>query len=107
MDLFVWDFFPCTLQKARKLAPLVNSYCTEEDRAALISELHGMTMCYQIDAQEGNATLMETERYEAVMGSMAKPDHKKKKQLMTRIRKAETLLKRTEKIIELIERRKP
>ncbi len=51
MELCVREFFPCVLQKARKIAPLINCYCTEEDRTELLSELRGMAEEYRTEMQ--------------------------------------------------------
>ncbi len=106
MELCVREFFPCALQKARKIAPLINRYCTEEDRAALLSELRGMAEDYRTEIQRDKAAIAEFERDYAALGFMTKTDFEAKKRCKIESRKDETLLKRTEKIIELIEGRK-
>ena len=39
MELNVEAFFPCKMPAMRKAARLINSYCTDEARAELLSEL--------------------------------------------------------------------
>ena len=39
MELNIETFFPCKMPAARKAARLINSYCTDEARAGLLSEL--------------------------------------------------------------------
>lgn len=104
MALRVKAFFPCNLQKARKIAPLINRYCTEENRAALLLELRGMAEFYQQEIQENKDTHEELRRHYASMGSMAKQEElKAMKRCEIEIRKNETLKKRAERNINLIE----
>ena len=42
MELIVEAFFPCKMPAMRKAARLINSYCTDETRAELFSELRGL-----------------------------------------------------------------
>lgn len=106
MELSIKAFFPCNLQKARKIAPLINRYCTEEDRAYLLSELHGMVEFYQEEIQRDKGVHEEVRRRYAAMGSMANP--KRRDEMFydyeTRIRKNEALKKRVERNIDCIER---
>lgn len=46
LDLNIEAFFPCTIQKARKVFPLINRFCPYEDRAALMAELTEMADGY-------------------------------------------------------------
>ena len=39
MELNIAAFFPCPIQKARKIAKLINRYCSDETRAELLSTL--------------------------------------------------------------------
>lgn len=103
MELDIKMFFPCTLQAAKKIAPLINQGCTEEDRSELLLELHSMAESFQKDVQENKDILKEFKRHYAAMGSMTKPDFKAMKRCEIEIRKAETLKKRVEKNIKLIE----
>lgn len=106
MELSVKAFFPCNLQKARKIAPLINRYCTEEDRAALLSELRGMAEFCQQEIQYDKGAHKEVRRRYAAMGSMANPKELNEMfyDYETKIRKNEALKKRVERNIELIER---
>lgn len=105
MELIVKKFFPCPLQVARKIVSLINRYCTEEDRAALLLELRGMTEFYQQGIQEDKDAHERLRRHYASMGSMAEPEELKAiKCCEIRIRKNEALKKRAERNIKLIER---
>ena len=46
MELNVEAFFPCKMPKMRKAARLINSYCPDEARAELLSELREMADGY-------------------------------------------------------------
>ena len=46
MELNVEAFFPCKMPAARKAARLINSYCSDETRAELLSELREMAEGY-------------------------------------------------------------
>ncbi len=103
MELSVKAFFPCNLQKARKIAPLINRYCTEEDRTALLSELRGMAEYYQQEILGYKNILREYNIRYAAIGSMSKSEANDKKYYETKIRKTEALKKRVERNISLIE----
>ena len=47
MELIVEAFFPCKMPAMRKAARLINSYCTDEVRAELLSKLREMTDEYK------------------------------------------------------------
>jgi len=47
MELVVEAFFPCKMPAARKAVRLINQYCTDEARAALLSELREMADGYK------------------------------------------------------------
>ena len=46
MELDVGAFFPCKMPAMRKAARLINSYCTDETRAELLSGLREMADGY-------------------------------------------------------------
>ena len=46
MELNIEAFFPCRMPAARKAARLINSYCSDEAREALLSELREMADGY-------------------------------------------------------------
>ncbi len=46
MELNVEAFFPCKMPAARKAARLINSYCSDEARTELLSELWEMAEGY-------------------------------------------------------------
>ena len=47
MELNVEAFFPCKMPAMRKAARLINLYCSDEARAALLSELREMADGYK------------------------------------------------------------
>ena len=47
MELIVETFFPCKLPVARKIAPLINRYCSDEVKNELLSELREMADGYK------------------------------------------------------------
>ncbi len=47
MELNIEAFFPCKMPAARKAARLINSYCSDEARAALLLELREMANGYK------------------------------------------------------------
>ena len=47
MELNIEAFFPCKMPAMRKAARLINSYCTDETRAELLSELREMADGYK------------------------------------------------------------
>ena len=47
MELNIEAFFPCKMPAARKAARLINSYCSDEARAALLSELRELANGYK------------------------------------------------------------
>ena len=47
MELIVEAFFPCRMPAMRKAARLINSYCTDETRAELLSELRELADGYK------------------------------------------------------------
>lgn len=47
MELIVEAFFPCKLPVARKIAPLIKRYCSDEVKTELLLELREMADGYQ------------------------------------------------------------
>jgi hypothetical protein len=47
MELIVEAFFPCKMPAMRKAARLINSYCSDEARAELLSELRELADGYK------------------------------------------------------------
>ncbi len=47
MELNIEAFFPCKMPAARKAARLINSYCTDEAREGLLSELRELADGYK------------------------------------------------------------
>ena len=47
MEFIVEAFFPCKMPAMRKAARLINSYCSDEARAVLLSELREMADGYK------------------------------------------------------------
>lgn len=102
MDLVVKKFFPCPLQVARKIAPLINRYCAAATKAELLSELRDMVEYYQMELQGYKNIISE---YKS-RGSITEPELRDMKSYEIKVRKTETLKKRVEKNIDLIEGRK-
>ena len=48
MELNIEAFFPCKMPMMRKVARLINQYCTDEARAGLLSELREMADGYRV-----------------------------------------------------------
>lgn len=92
--------FPHNLQTAKKIAKFINRYCTEEDRAALLSELRSIAEDYQ----ENKVTLKKLKSHYAALGSETSPTDVKRCEV--EIRKTEALEKRMKRNIDLIEGRK-
>ena len=92
MELNIAAFFPCPIQKERKIAKLINRYCSDETRAELLS-----TLCELADG------------YAALCG-----EHKRKMSELSedssgycywraQFNRTETLRKRMERNIRLIQ----
>ena len=91
MELIVEAFFPCKLLAARKAARLINQYCSNEARAALLRELEEMA--------DGYAALcdMYTEKAETFPA-----DSPERRYWRAQFNKTEVLRKRMENNIRLI-----
>ena len=84
-------FFPCKMPAMRKAARLINSYCSDEARAALLSELWEMADGYKALCD------MYTEKAEGLPA-----DSPERKHWRTQFNKTEVLRKRMENNIRLI-----
>lgn len=91
MELDVEAFFPCKMPAMRKAARLINSYCSDEARVALLSELREMA--------DGYAALCDMYR-EIAEGLPA--DSPERRHWRAQSNKTEALRKRTEGNIRLI-----
>ena len=91
MELNVEEFFPCRMPAMRKAARLINSYCTDEARAELLSELRGLV--------DGSKALcdMYTEKAEGLPA-----DSPERRHWRAQFNKTEILRKRMENNIRLI-----
>ncbi len=91
MELNVEVFFPCKMPVMRKAARLINSYCTDEARVELLSELREMA--------DGYKALCEiyTEKAEGLP-----TDSPERKHWRAQFNKTEVLRKRMENNISLI-----
>ena len=47
MVLYLDNFFPCTIDKARKIFPLINLYCSSKDKEALKEYLSSRAAAYK------------------------------------------------------------
>lgn len=91
MELNIETFFPCKMPAMRKAARLINSYCTDETRAALLSELREMA--------DGYKALCDMYR-EKAEGLPA--DSPQRRHWRVQLNKTEALQKRMENNIRLI-----
>ena len=91
MELNVEAFFPCKMPAMRKAARLINSCCTDETRAALLSELREMA--------DGYKALCDMYR-EKAEGLPA--DSPERRHWRAQFNKTEVLRKRMENNIRLI-----
>lgn len=91
MELIVEAFFPCKLSVARKIAPLINRYCSDEVKNELLSELREMAGGYQALCD------MYKEKAEGFPD-----DSPMKRHWKAQFNKTEILRKRTERNIDLI-----
>lgn len=91
MEFIVEAFFPCKLPAMRKAARLINSYCTDEVREELLSELREMA--------DGYKALCDMYR-EKAEGLPA--DSPEQRHWRVQFNKTEVLRKRMENNIKLI-----
>lgn len=91
MELIVEAFFPCKLPVARKTAPLINKYCSDETRAELLSEL-----CEMVDGYKALCGMYKA-KY-----SVCPADSPQRRHWKAQFNKTEILCKRMERNIKLI-----
>lgn len=91
MELNVEAFFPCKMPAMRKAARLINLYCSDEARAALLSELREMADGYKALCD------MYTEKAEGFP-----TDSPERRHWRAQFNKTEVLRKRMENNIRLI-----
>ncbi|NBI86869.1 hypothetical protein D3Z47_11910 [Lachnospiraceae bacterium] len=91
MELIVEAFFPCKMPAMRKAARLINSYCTDEARAALLSELRELADGYKVLCE------MYTKKAEGLP-----VDSPERRHWRAQFNKTEVLRKRMENNIRLI-----
>ena len=91
MELNVEAFFPCKMPAMRKAARLINSYCMDEARAELLSELREMADGYKALCD------MYRQKMEELSEESAAYQHWR-----AQFNKMETLRKRMENNIRLI-----
>ena len=91
MELNIEAFFPCKMTAARKAVRLINSYCSDEARAALLSELREMAEGYKA------LCVMYREIEEALPA-----DTPERRHWRAQFNKTEVLRKRMENNIRLI-----
>lgn len=91
MELNIEAFFPCKMPGMRKAARLINGYCPDETRAALLSELREMA--------DGYAALCDIYR-ETAEGLPA--DSAERRHWRAQLNKTEVLRRRIEGNIRLI-----
>ena len=91
MELNVEAFFPCKMPAARKAVRLINSYCSDETRAELLSELREMA--------DGYAALCKM--YKGIEEALP-ADTPERRHWRAQFNKTEVLRKRMEGNIRLI-----
>lgn len=91
MELIVEAFFPCKMPVMRKAARLINSYCTDEAKAELLSKLRELA--------DGYKALCEM--YRQKMDGLS-PDSSGYRYWRAEFNKTEVLRKRMENNIRLI-----
>ena len=91
MELNVEMFFPCVVQKARKIAPLISRYCPEDVREELLSDLRSLA--------DGYGALSKMYREKA--GGLSE-NSSIRKHWNARARETERLQKRMESDIRII-----
>lgn len=91
MELNVEAFFPCKMPKMRKAARLINSYCSDKARAALLLELREMA--------DGYAALCDMYRE---IAEVLPADSPERSHWRAQSNKTEVLRKRMEGNIRLI-----
>lgn len=91
MELNIETFFPCRMPAMRKAARLINSYCTDEARAELLSELREMA--------DGYKTLCDMYREKA---EVLPADSPERRHWRAQFNKTEVLRRRMEGNIKLI-----
>ena len=93
MELNIEAFFPCTIQKARKVFPLISRYCSDADKEELLSILREMADGYQ--------ALCDMYKQKA---SAFFWNEKQRTHWMAEYRKTDTLRKRVLKNIEVFKK---
>lgn len=91
MELIVKRFFPCPIQKMRKIARLINEHCSDKTRADLLSSLREMAESY--------TALCKT--YKQKMADLSE-DSSEFRHLKAQFNKTEVLRKRMERNIGMI-----
>ena len=91
MELNVEAFFPCKMPAMRKVARLINPYCTDEARAELLSELRELADGYKALCD------MYTEKSEGLLA-----DSPQRRHWRAQFNKTEVLRRRMEGNIRLI-----
>ena len=91
MELIVEAFFPCKMPAMRKAARLINSYCTDEAREELLSELRDLADGYKVLCE------MYTEKAEGLPA-----DSPERRHWRAEFNKTEVLRRRMEGNIRLI-----
>lgn len=91
MELNIEAFFPCKMPAMRKAAGLINSYCSDETRAELLSELRELANGYK--------SLCDMYRE---MAEVLPADSPERRHWRAQFNKTEVLRRRMENNIKLI-----
>lgn len=89
MDLKMDAFFPCTVERARKVFKLICLYCSKSDKARLLRFLENKEKHYKAQKQ----TFLQQQKCAA--------SHAEQEELNRRIRESERLAQQTRRNIEI------
>lgn len=93
LELNVRAFFPCALDKAKKVMPLIDRYCSDEDKTELLSVL--------LEIADGYQALCNMYRQKA---SAYFWNEKQKKHWMAEFHRTDILRKRTLRNIGILKK---
>ena len=92
IDLYVDAFFPCPLQKARKIFRLINQWCPREERQELMGYLLERAHFYETSIKDNTAYLQHS-----LMPRM------KEREVLHDIQRSRSLLRRLQRNMEYLE----
>ena len=92
IDLYVDTFFPCPLQKARKVFRLINQWCPQEERQELMEYLLERAQAYEASIESNTQQLQ-----------LSLMPHMKKREVLKDIPRRRRLLRRLQRNMEYLE----